>query len=179
MSSPSSAHSAPWQDRHHATCVRVMHAHHARVTRTQRTRHAHMHAGGPGRESRMGDGDKAMPTFGLPLLSVAIFIAVNNANGNTYVLAFANALDAMQKLKQCGSRVHTRTHGVAQARFGCVARTCVYIYNPQGLYNSPLFCPMAYIEVFLPCIIIRPLVTAVERGSLSHDPCILVLTTVN
>lgn len=89
----------------------------------------------------MGDGDKAMSAFGLPLLPVAIFIAVNNANGNTYVLAFANALDAMQKLKQCGSRVHTRTHGVAQARFGCVARTCVYIYNPQGLYNSPLFCP--------------------------------------
>lgn len=86
-------------------------------------------------------GDKAMPAFGLPLLSVAIFIAVNNANGNRYVLAFANALHAMQKLKQCGSRVHTRTHGVAQARFGCVARTCVYIYNPQGLYNSPFFLP--------------------------------------
>lgn len=120
-----------------------MHAHHARVTRTQRTRHAHMHAGGPGRRGRMGERDKAMPTFGLPLLPVAISIASNNANGNTYVLAFANALDAMQKLKQCGSRVHTRTHGVAQARFGCVARTCVYIYNPQGVYNSPLFCAYA------------------------------------
>lgn len=142
MSSPSRTHSPPWQDRHHATCVRVMHAHHARVTRTQRARHAHMRTGGPGRGSRMGDGDKAMPAFGLPLLSVAIFIASNNANGNTYVLVFANALHAMQKLKQCGSRVHTRTHGVAQARFGCVARTYVYIYNPQGLYNSPLFLPL-------------------------------------
>lgn len=170
MSRPSRAHSAPWQDRHHATCVRVMHAHHARVTRTQRARHAHMHAGGPGRDSRMGERDKAMPAFGLPLLSVAIFIAVNNANGNTYVLAFANALDAMQKLKQCGSRVHTRTHGVAQARFGCVARTCVYIYNPQGLYNSPLFCPITYVEVFLPCIIIRPLVTAVQKRQFDGQP---------
>lgn len=156
-----------------------MHAHHARVTRTQRTRHAHMHTRGAGRKGHMGGRDKAMPAFGLPLLSVAIFIAVNNANGNRYVLVFANALHAMQKLKQCGSRVHTRTHGVAQARFGCVARTCVYIYNPQGLYNSPLFCHMAYVEVFLPCIIIRPLVTAVERGSLIANPCVLVLTTVN
>lgn len=138
---------------------------------------------GAGRKGHMVEGDKAMSAFGLTLVpvavSVAIFNAVNNANGNRYVLAFPNALDAMQKLKQCGSRVHTRTHGVAQARFGCVARTCVYIYNPQGLYNSPLFCPMAYVEVFLPCIIIRPLVTAVERGSLSPDPCVLVLTTVN
>ncbi len=129
-----------------------------------------MHMRGAGRGSRMGDGDKAMPAFGLPLLPVAIFIAVNNANGNTYVLAFANALDAMQKLKQCGSRVHTRTHGVAQARFGCVARTCVYIYNPQGLYNSPLFCPIAYVEVFLPCIIIRPLVTAVQKRQFDGQP---------
>jgi len=118
----------------------------------------------------MGKRDKAMPAFGLPLLPVAISIASNNANGNTYVLAFANALDAMQKLKQCGSRVHTRTHGVAQARFGCVARTCVYIYNPQGLYNSPLFCPIAYVEVFLPCIIIRPLVTAVQKRQFDGQP---------
>ena len=38
---------------------------------------------------------------------------------------------------------------------------------------------MAYVEVFLPCIIIRPLVTAVERGSLMGNPRVMVLTTVN
>lgn len=102
-----------------------------------------MHAGGAWGMGHVWVGEKALPTFGLTLLPVAISIASNNANGNTYVLAFANALDAMQKLKQCGSRVHTRTHGVAQARFGCVARTCVYIYNPQGVYNSPIFCAYA------------------------------------
>jgi len=127
----------------------------------------------------MGGRDKAMPAFGLPLLPVAISIASNNANGNTYVLAFANALDAMQKLKQCGSRVHTRTHGVAQARFGCVARTCVYIYNPQGVYNSPLFCAYAARRSFAAVYNYTPLGYSCTKRQFEPDPCVLVLTTVN
>lgn len=38
---------------------------------------------------------------------------------------------------------------------------------------------MLPVEVLLPCIIIRPLVTAVQKRQFEPNPCVLVLTTVN
>ena len=123
-----------------------------------------------------------MPAFGLSLLPVAISIPLHNANANTYVLAMRNALHAMQKLKQCGIAHARAAHGVRKIGFGSPERTCVYIYNPPPLYNWVNFALVhptrVNLIIFCPRRIIRPLVTAIERGSLSPPPCVLVLTTV-